>query len=104
MSFASVAVDLASGERVIFNRGPVRRAVLASASIPAVFPPVKWRGHQLVDGAVLSLVPISAAYVLGADLVIAVDVSPILNRNPKVNKKPFYNGRFSLYMVVNRTC
>lgn len=82
--FASVAVDLVTGERVIFDRGPVRRAVLASASIPGIFPPVRWRDRQLVDGAVLSLVPINAAYALGSDLVIAVDVSPVLDQTPRI--------------------
>ncbi len=84
LPFASVAVDLLTGERIIFNRGPIRKAVLASASIPGVFHPVRWRDRQLVDGAVLSLVPISAAYTLGSDLVIGVDVSPILGLEPKI--------------------
>jgi NTE family protein len=83
--FATVAVDLITGERVIFDRGPVRKAVLASASIPGVFPPVQERERRLVDGAVLSLVPINAAYALGSDLVIAVDVSPVLDPNAKLH-------------------
>ncbi|MCK4547862.1 MAG: patatin-like phospholipase family protein [Candidatus Eisenbacteria sp.] len=85
LPFASVAVDLITGERVIFDRGPLRRSVLASASIPGIFSPVQWHEQRLVDGAVLSLVPISAAYALGADLVIAVDVSPVFDRSPKLN-------------------
>jgi len=82
--FACVAVDLITGERVIFDYGPIREAILTSASIPGMFPPVRWRNRHLVDGGVLSLVPIGAAYALGADLVIAVDVSPVLNQNPNI--------------------
>jgi NTE family protein len=85
LPFASVAVDLITGERVIFDQGPLRKAVLASASIPGVFSPVGWEERQLVDGAVLSLVPIHAAYALGADLVVAVDVSPPLDREPSLS-------------------
>ncbi len=85
LPFAGVAVDLISGERVIFDRGPVRKAVLASASIPGIFPPVRWRGRHLVDGGVLSLVPVNAAYALGADLVIGVDVSPLIDLHPQID-------------------
>ena len=83
--FASVAVDLQTAERIVLHRGSVRTAVLASSSIPGIFPPVRIQGRHLVDGAVLSLVPISAAYTLGADIVISVDVSPPLEPDPHLD-------------------
>lgn len=61
-----VAVDVLSGEEVLLSHGPVVDAVVASASIPAVLPPVEWEGLSLVDGGVANDTPISHAVALGA--------------------------------------
>jgi NTE family protein len=80
--FACVATDLVTGEEVIFRRGSLRQAVAASMSIPGFLPPVRYDGRLLVDGAVVAPVPINACKLLGADVVIAVDVSqPISSGN-----------------------
>lgn len=73
--FAAVAVDLDSGERIIFNRGNTGQAVRASCSIPGVFQPAVIAGKRYVDGGLVSPVPVDAARQLGADIVIAVDIS-----------------------------
>lgn len=73
--FAAVATQLETGERAIFVRGNVGQAVRASSSIPGVFEPVKIGGRNYVDGGVVSPVPVDAARQLGADFVIAVDIS-----------------------------
>lgn len=73
--FAAVATDLDSGARVIFNRGNTGQAVRASCSIPGVFQPAVIGGRRYVDGGLVSPVPVDAARQLGADLVIAVDIS-----------------------------
>jgi NTE family protein len=73
--FACVATDLVTGEEVIFRRGSLRQAVAASMSIPGFLPPVRYDGRLLVDGAVVAPVPINACRLLGADVIIAVDVS-----------------------------
>lgn len=72
---AIVATDLASGGEFVMTRGPVRRAVQASSALAGIFPPVNWDGHPLVDGGYSDLVPVEPAFDLGADAVIAVDVS-----------------------------
>ena len=72
--FAAVASDLRSGETVVFDRGPVARAVHASAAIPGVFVPVTVDGRVLVDGGVTNPVPADVARRLGADVVIAVAI------------------------------
>jgi NTE family protein len=72
--FAAVAVDLKSGQAVVFDRGPVARAVHASCAIPGVFVPVTIDGVTYVDGGVADPVPAAAARRLGADVVIAVSV------------------------------
>lgn len=69
---ALTAVDLDTGEEVIIREGSVIKAVLATAAIPTVFPPVHWQGRRLIDGAVLNPLPFDVARQMGADRVIAV--------------------------------
>lgn len=74
-TFAALATDLQSGEQALFRRGNTGMAVRASSSIPGVFQPVSINGREYVDGGLTSPVPIKAARSLGADIVIAVDIS-----------------------------
>lgn len=80
--FATVATDLNSGERVVFRTGDTGMAVRASAAVPGVFQPVQFRGHTYVDGGLTSPVPVQAAREMGADFVIAVDISTPANGQP----------------------
>ena len=64
-----------SGRKVVFRLGNTGQAVRASASIPNVFLPVKIGSKSYVDGGLVSPVPVSAAREMGADFVIAVDIS-----------------------------
>jgi NTE family protein len=73
--FAAVATELENGSRAVFIRGNAGQAVRASSSIPGVFEPVDINGKHFVDGGVVSPVPVDAARQLGADIVIAVDIS-----------------------------
>ncbi|MBI5918766.1 MAG: patatin-like phospholipase family protein [Nitrosomonadales bacterium] len=73
--FAAVSTELASGKAVAFNRGNTGMAVRASSSIPGVFYPVQIDGIEYVDGDLKDPVPVSVARKMGADLVIAVDIS-----------------------------
>lgn len=75
LPFAAVSTRLETGERTVFVRGNVGQAVRASCSIPGVFEPVKIGDFYYVDGGVVSPVPVDAARQLGADFVIAVDIS-----------------------------
>ncbi len=70
-----VATDLNSGQAVLFQRGDTGTAVRASSAVPAVFVPVRINGHEYVDGGLVSPVPVHFARQMGADLVIAVDIS-----------------------------
>jgi NTE family protein len=81
--FAAVACDLTNGREVVMRDGPVATAVLASAAIPGVFPPVVRNGQALVDGGLVTMVPAALAREMGADIVLAVDVSgPLPRRQP----------------------
>ena len=73
--FTAVATDLYSGKEVVFNKGKVQDAIQASCAIPALFPPVENAGRWLVDGAVVNPVPVNQCRQLGADFVIAVNLS-----------------------------
>jgi NTE family protein len=70
-----VATDLNTGSDVLFQRGDTGTAVRASSAVPAVFQPVKISGHEYVDGGLVSPVPVRAARKMGAEVVIAVDIS-----------------------------
>ncbi|MBO1510536.1 patatin-like phospholipase family protein [Metabacillus sp. BG109] len=74
---AVVATDLYDGKKVIFKDGPVADAVRASIAIPGIFVPEKIDGRLLVDGGVVDRVPVSVVKEMGADIVIAVDVSHV---------------------------
>ncbi|MEO8998498.1 MAG: patatin-like phospholipase family protein [Rhodanobacter sp.] len=67
-----VASDLLTGQEVLLSTGPVVDAVLASAAIPGVYPPVQIGGRLLIDGGVANNTPISAAISLGATRVIVL--------------------------------
>lgn len=75
IKFAAVATDFESGKPVVFNVGNAGQAVRASASIPNVFQPVVIGSRKYVDGGLSQPVPVSAAKKLGANFIIAVDIS-----------------------------
>jgi NTE family protein len=72
--YAAVARDLATGERVVLDDGDPVRAARASSAIRRAFPPVGIGGRRLVDGTGVEALPVRAAYEIGADYVIAIDV------------------------------
>jgi NTE family protein len=70
-----VATDLHNGKGVLFQRGDIATAVRASSAVPALFQPVKIGGRDYVDGGLVSPVPVLYARQMGAELIIAVDIS-----------------------------
>jgi NTE family protein len=70
-----VATDLRSGQGVLFRQGDTGRAVRASSSVPSVFNPVKIGDREYVDGGLVAPVPVRYAKQMGAELIIAVDIS-----------------------------
>ena len=80
--FAAVATDLNSGERTVFRSGDTGMAVRASAAVPGVFQPAQFNGHSYVDGGLTSPVPVQSAREMGADFIIAVDISARPNGQP----------------------
>jgi len=83
--FAAVAADLVKGEKVILTQGKLFDALLASASIPGMFPSVTLDKKILVDGGIVDVVPIEAAQSLGANFVIGVNVSQTIKKREEFN-------------------
>ena len=77
-----VATDLNNGQAVLFQKGDTGTAVRASSAVPAVFVPVKINGREYVDGGLVSPVPVRFARQMGADIVVAVDISNPPEANP----------------------
>ncbi len=73
--FRCVATDIATGEKVVLSDGSLAEAIRASMSIPGVFSPVPRGERLLVDGGLVENLPVAEAEAMGADVVIAVDVS-----------------------------
>lgn len=77
--FVCIATDVATGEEVVLDSGPLHLAMRASMAIPLVFRPVEYRGRRLIDGGLSNNLPVDRARGLGADVVLAIDVSqPLL--------------------------
>jgi len=88
--FVAVATNLESGELITFNSGNAGAAVRASSAIPGLIQPVEINGAEYVDGGLVSQVPVRVARQLGADIIIAVDVS----------KHPLQRERLTTTMAV----
>jgi NTE family protein len=73
--YAAVVTDLYNGEMRVLRSGDAGTAVRASSAVPGVFEPVRIDGREYVDGGLSSPIPVRAARSLGADVVIAVDIS-----------------------------
>ena len=70
-----VATDLQTGDGILFRRGDIATAVRASSAVPSVFEPVRIGNKDYVDGGLVSPVPVRYVRQMGADIVIAVDIS-----------------------------
>ena len=74
--YAAIGCDIDNGDTVTLTEGPLPDAIRASTAIPGVFHPVRWEGRILVDGGLVEPLPVKACRDLGAEFVIAIDISP----------------------------
>jgi len=84
--FRAVATDLETGVEVVLARGDLAEAIRASMSVPGVYAPVEWSGRLLIDGGVANNLPVSVARDMGADIVIAVDITDPLLSNDEMRE------------------
>jgi len=73
--FSAVATNVKNGDQVVLSKGKIAEAIKASASIPIIFNPIEIDKKVLVDGGLINPVPADVVRDMGADIVIAVDVS-----------------------------
>ncbi len=108
--FGAVATELASGRELWLRRGDVLDAVRASCAMPGLFAPVIRDDMVLVDGGLVNPVPVSMCRALGADIVVAVDLSwgklgPYRDRGQRVPappEEPSWLGRLRLSRLQRR--
>lgn len=100
---AVMASDVRTAERVLISEGPVVDAGLATSAVPGLFPPVTWGDRLLVDGGVLDNVPTQAAYGLGVDRLVAVDVGGIIDLDTAMDDLGAVSKRFErvLYWLLS---
>ena len=91
---AVMASDVRTAERVLITEGALVEAGLATSAVPGLFPPVAWGDRLLVDGGVLDDVPTQAAYDLGVNRLIAVDVGGIIDLSTALDDLGSVSKRF----------
>ncbi|MDF3833575.1 patatin-like phospholipase family protein [Cupriavidus basilensis] len=77
--FRTIATDLGTGQPVILDHGSLPRAIRASVAVPGLFAPIKVDGRTLVDGGLVSNLPVQLARDMGADVIIAVNIASPLD-------------------------
>ena len=100
ITFAAIATEKNTLKKAIFTMGDAGLAVQASCSVPNVFiaPRIPEKvGKKYIDGGVVSLVPVDSARDLGADIIIAVDVTTASPNDSKSNKNPTINSLTSFW-------
>ena len=103
VSFGAVATDLNSGKPILFQRGNAGMAVRASSSVPGVFQPVKIGEHIYVDGGLVAPVPVRYAREMGADFVIAVNISADPDAQPATSSLDVVLQTFAIMgQTINR--
>ena len=83
--FACVSADIKTGEKVIFDSGPLALGVRASMNLPGVFEPVEYRQRLLVDGGVVDYMPVDLVKNMGADFTITVYALPNFSNSTPSN-------------------
>ena len=96
--FAVAAADILTEELVILSEGRVAPAVRASCALPGVFTPVEYEGRLLVDGGIINNLPVAAARDLGAEYVIAVDLS-----SPMAGERQPPNTMLDMWLLMLST-
>jgi len=103
LSFGAVATDLQNGKPILFQRGNAGMAVRASSSVPGVFQPVKIGDKTYVDGGLVAPVPVRYAREMGADFVIAVNISADPDAQPSTSSLDVVLQTFAIMgQTINR--
>jgi NTE family protein len=98
--FRAVATDLGTGNSFVLEQGNLASAMIASMAVPALFPPIEYNGHLLVDGGVTNNVPVDVVRSMGADIVIVVDISTPMLKQDEIES--FTNVIDQLVLMMTR--
>jgi len=101
--FRAVATDLETGVEVVIAQGNISEAIRASMSIPGVYAPVRRGGRLLVDGGVANNLPVSVARDMGADVVIAVDITDPLMSTEDIQEAFSVVGQLTTLLTRRNT-
>lgn len=103
--FSAVATDIDTGEEIIINSGKVVDAIRASISLPGIFTVVSRDGRFLVDGGLTTPVPIEVVRKMGADFIIAVNVSPDVSdrMNPAYQARIDAKKQPNLFQIITQS-
>ncbi len=101
--FRAVAADIQTGEKVVLGAGSLPKAIRASMSIPAIMTPVSWGERNLVDGGIASNLPIEVVRGMGADIVIAVDISTPLSEEDAATSILSVAGQLTGFLTRRNT-
>lgn len=101
--FRALAADIATGKEVILRHGDLARAIRASMSVPALFAATEIEGQLLVDGGIANNLPVDVVRAMGADLVIAVDISTPLKSSDDVKDVLSITEQLTTILTRNNT-
>ena len=97
--FRCVATDIVTGAKVVLSSGDLARAVRASMAIPGFFSPVEWDGRLLTDGGTVDNMPVDVVRAMGADVVIAIDISTPLAKREELSSFLSITGQTSGFLT-----
>ena len=97
--FRCVATDIVTGGKVVLSKGELPRAVRASMAIPGFFDPVEWDGKLLTDGGTVDNMPVDVVRQMGADVVIAIDISTPLKKRDEITSFLSIAGQTSGFLT-----
>ena len=103
LKYRAVATDIVKLEEVVIDKGLLTDAMMASMSVPGALPPYEIDGKLLVDGGVTNNMPIDLAKAMGADIVIAVDISSEYYNEDEIENFFAVGGQLSNYLVRRTT-
>ncbi|EGQ7940269.1 patatin-like phospholipase family protein [Vibrio vulnificus] len=101
--YRSVATDIVELQEVVLDKGQLVDAMMASMSVPGALPPYELNGRMLVDGGVVNNMPVDIARAMGADIVIAVDISTDYKQKEDFTSMLVVAEQLSNYLVRRST-
>ncbi|HEY7867018.1 MAG TPA: patatin-like phospholipase family protein, partial [Psychromonas sp.] len=101
--YRAVAADIATAETVVLNHGSLVQAMRASSTVPGVVEPTVIDGRLLVDGAIVNNMPVDVVKLMGADIIIAVDIGSPLLTQEEINLPIDVLDQLSNILTINTT-